>query len=253
MLRRVPFLLPLLSSLILQLAVTLHGTAPAAVQEPAANEAESCAPDGALAAVPVISFAAFREAGGGRAARMAVAREIVAAFKEIGFVTLVDHNVPTTTTDSAFAQLKQFFALDEDDKAGFKYQSPESNRGWIGMGQEKLADDIPDLKESFDIGDDADKTYRNRWPEAQLPTFRDAMLNYFATYDALHLDVLRAIALGMDLDEEYFTAMCNANHQNLRLLHYPPVERGRIQPAGQKRGGIHTDCERTAVATHPLL
>jgi hypothetical protein len=32
------------------------------------------------------------------------------------------------------------------------------------MGVEKLADNVPDLKESFDIGDDEDPVFRNRWP-----------------------------------------------------------------------------------------
>lgn len=34
--------------------------------------------------------------------------------------------------------------------------------------------------------------------------------------------------------------VCPANHQNLRLLHYPECDREAIAK-GQKRGGIHTD------------
>mmetsp|Transcript_8719 Transcript_8719/g.26103 ORF Transcript_8719/g.26103 Transcript_8719/m.26103 type:complete len:200 (-) Transcript_8719:155-754(-) len=67
------------------------------------------------------------------------------------------------------------------------------------------------------------------------------MLEYFAAADALHLDVLRCLALAMGLDEEYFTPLCDGNHQNLRLLHYPPTRRDAISASGQKRGGVHSD------------
>ena len=45
----------------------------------------------------------------------------------------------------------------------------------------------------------------------------------------------------MGLQEEYFTPLCDGNHQNLRLLHYPQVQRDKISAAGQKRGGVHSD------------
>ena len=45
----------------------------------------------------------------------------------------------------------------------------------------------------------------------------------------------------MGLDEEYFTPLCDGNHQNLRLLHYPPTRRDAVSASGQKRGGVHSD------------
>eukprot|EP00978_Attheya_sp_CCMP212_P019019 scaffold52743_cov41-Attheya_sp.AAC.1 len=69
------------------------------------------------------------------------------------------------------------------------------------------------------------------------------MLAYFEAYDQLHLTILRALARGMGLeDDDYFTPLCDANHQNLRLLHYPECDRTQIEAhTGQRRGGIHTD------------
>lgn len=67
------------------------------------------------------------------------------------------------------------------------------------------------------------------------------MLEYFAAADKLHLDVLRCLAIAMGLDEEFFTPLCDGNHQNLRLLHYPSCQRDRISAGGQKRGGVHSD------------
>ena len=67
------------------------------------------------------------------------------------------------------------------------------------------------------------------------------MLEYFGAADALHLDILRSLATAMSLGEEYFTPLCNGNHQNLRLLHYPSCKRREISETGQKRAGAHTD------------
>lgn len=153
------------------------------------------------------------------------AEEIVSAFRTIGFVTLVDHGVPAEVTSDAFACAKSFFAREKHEKLRFKYKSAESNCGYIAVGQEALGG-APDLKESFDIAMEMD------WPDE---AFEATMLRYFQAYDALHLKIMGAIALGLGYDAEFFTEMVNGNHQNLRLLHYPAV------PRGSKRGGIHTD------------
>lgn len=187
--------------------------------------------------VPTVDFSKFRD--GKR--KDEVATEILNAFETIGFVTLVKHGIPSRVTERAFQESKAFFALKREIKQRFGYQSPESNRGYISFGMERLDASLPDLKESFDIGDEKDPVFANRWPCEALPTFRTVMLEYFNCYDALHLDVMRALALGLGYDEEYFTSTNNGNHQNLRLLHYPEVERSRIGPGGQKRGGKHTD------------
>ena len=109
------------------------------------------------------------------------------------------------------------------------------------MGQERLDGGLPDLKETFEIGNEAETTFENRWPNKELPGFRETMLTYFKAADLLHLDVLRCLAIAMGLDEEFFTPLCNGNHQNLRLLHYPECQRSKISAAGQKRGGVHSD------------
>ena len=73
-----------------------------------------------------------------------------------------------------------------------------------------------------------------------FPVFivRQTTLSYFSAMDALHLDILRCIAFGLGLDSEYFTPLCNENHQNLRLLRYPAVSHDDNITA---RNGVHTD------------
>jgi len=69
------------------------------------------------------------------------------------------------------------------------------------------------------------------------------MLQMYDASDALHLDVLRCLAIGMRLPAEYFTPLCNGRCNTLRLLHYPGCTRGQLSdaPTGVKRAGAHTD------------
>lgn len=52
---------------------------------------------------------------------------------------------------------------------------------------------------------------------------------------------MRAIALGLDLDEMFFEDQINEQRHNLRLLSYPPI-RVKTSPSkeGQSRFGAHS-------------
>lgn len=59
---------------------------------------------------------------------------------------------------------------------------------------------MPDLRETFNIGDEHDE-HDNPWPShAALPGFKPTMLSFYDALDSLHLDVLRCLAVGMGLD-----------------------------------------------------
>ena len=46
----------------------------------------------------------------------------------------------------------------------YKWETPESNRGYLAMGQERLDGGLPDLKETFEIGNEAETTSATRGP-----------------------------------------------------------------------------------------
>ena len=52
---------------------------------------------------------------------------------------------------------------------------------------------------------------------------------------------MRAIALGLDLQENYFQDKINAQDNKLRLLNYPALKTGLIPKGNQVRAGAHTD------------
>lgn len=68
------------------------------------------------------------------------------------------------------------------------------------------------------------------------------MLNFHDLAKELHVNVMRAIAVGMGLDEAYFDRFTDVGDNTLRLLHYPEVEKSVFKSNKlQVRAGEHTD------------
>ena len=63
--------------------------------------------------------------------------------------------------------------------------------------------------------------------------------NHNQTCHELHTVVMRAIALGLDIDEMFFEDKINEQYHNLRLLSYPSVKTSLLKE-GQTRAGAHS-------------
>jgi isopenicillin N synthase-like dioxygenase len=179
----------------------------------------------------------------------AVASELLNAFKTIGFATLTHHGVDRDLIQSAFAASKSFFDLPESIKTQYKYESHASNRGYIGVSNEKHeSGSTADYKETFDIGNEEESGYANKWPSHDCgisSTFRDTLLKYYNTMDKLHLRIMKLLGVALKLpDPEHFVNRCDQKHENLRLLHYKPIDCTKnMSPSDEPivRGAVHTD------------
>lgn len=68
------------------------------------------------------------------------------------------------------------------------------------------------------------------------------MQHFFKTCHRLHIEVMRAIGLGMELEPGFFDAFTNVGDHTLRLLHYPATRTDVFaQNRDQVRAGRHTD------------
>ncbi|PYI28415.1 oxidoreductase [Aspergillus indologenus CBS 114.80] len=210
--------------------------------------------------IPIIDFGPFLH--GTPADKHEVAMSVVHAFKTSGFLYLSNHGVPPSVVSHVFGTSARFFARPQAQKDSLCWTTPQANRGYVKTGQEKLRtveeddgdnddDDvaesrsIPDLKETMEIGREGVAGLPNRWPEhldAAGQEFKAVMLSFFERCKALHTAVMRAIALGMHLPEHYFDSSVDAGDNNLRLLHYPAVDKRvfRDNP-WQVRAGEHSD------------
>src|SRR5699024_2460724 len=77
----------------------------------------------------------------------------------------------------------------------------------------------------------------NVWP-AEVPEFREHGLALYNALDALGARLLRALALHIDLPEDWFEDKIDFGNSILRPIHYPPVEQGDIPNV---RAGAHED------------
>ena len=140
--------------------------------------------------IPVVSLEPV--IGGKAGGDETVARDVKAALGSWGAFELVDHGVPPATTDGAFAAAATFFKLPFETRMQIKVD--KHNRGYVPVHQTVYPGNLPDLKESFNIGtplpaDDPDvKAGKplhavNRWPD--LPGFRAAVEGYFQALTTL--------------------------------------------------------------------
>ena len=205
-------------------------------------------------AVPVIDLAPAR--GGGRAERLAVARAIDAACRDIGFFAVRGHGVPEALVHDLRGRAHEFFALPLADKLAARHPVPGTNRGYHPVGGETLAsaNDAaapPDLKEFFHVGPvdvSGDAYYTgprgrahfasNIWPLAPAG-FEAAATAYYRTMSGLIVFLMRLAALALDAEEGFFDDKVDRSIGTMRLNYYPA--QARPPAPGQLRASAHTD------------
>ncbi|KAI9795701.1 MAG: hypothetical protein M1833_006870 [Piccolia ochrophora] len=205
--------------------------------------------------IPLIDFSLYLQ--GSLSQKQAASQSILEGFRTAGFVYLTNYGIPTSTVQEIFSFSSRFFTRPQEQKDDLTWTSPESNRGYSAPGREKvtnLADkdavealrsQTPDLKESFEIGRDDEDGYPNNWPDRfdqEGERFKVSMNEFFGTCKSVHMQVMRALALGLGVEESFFDEYTDGGDNTLRLLHYPAVDKNIfVANQGQVRAGEHTD------------
>lgn len=132
------------------------------------------------------------------------------------------------------------------------------NRGYELLGSQILEPGTsPDLKEGFYIGEDLPTTHPyfiqkklnsgpNVYPTTLSPSpitvseFKETTTSYYNIVVSLAKDILKVLALILDLDENWFDGFTTDAVATMRLLHYPPQQKDSDEKLA--RGiGAHTD------------
>lgn len=206
--------------------------------------------------IPLIDFSAFLSSD--PATKLSTAQAILSGFQRAGFIYLRNHGIPKSTVKATFAESANFFKRPQQQKDGLAWTTAEANRGYVAHGREKTTDLIDpkdiekireqegaDLKESLEIGREGDPKFPNSWPDKfdeEGAVFKKQMLDFFDQCKELHVQVMRAIAVGLGIEQDWFDSFCDGGDNTLRLLHYPEVKADSFKKnKNQVRAGAHTD------------
>jgi isopenicillin N synthase-like dioxygenase len=206
--------------------------------------------------IPLISFNDFLT--GDESTKRATAQAILSGFQNAGFIYLKDHPIPREVMDKTFEESARFWKRPVEQKEKMAWSSPEANRGWTSQGREKTSnafdiDEIAkqrelegaDLKESFEMGREGEPGHPNHWPDQfddEGKQFKSHMIDFFEQCKQMHRDVMRAIAIGIGLEETWFDGFTDGGDNTLRLLHYPEVKAEVFRKnKNQVRAGAHSD------------
>ncbi|KAF7538249.1 hypothetical protein G7054_g3083 [Neopestalotiopsis clavispora] len=214
-------------------------------------------------AIPIVDFGAFST--GDLATRSRIAAELTTACRRVGFVYIRNHGIPAALLEEAFAWSQRLFDLPREKKMLAPHPpGPDVHRGYSWPGLEKVSqyihtagdgDDaeaqtvgeelrkIEDYKESYEIGSETFARQPNVWlPEEVLPGFRAFMTSFYWRCFETGKQLLRALSIGLDLDDEdLFLKFHSGENAQLRLLHYPPIETERLESNTVARMPAHSD------------
>jgi len=210
----------------------------------------------ALTEVPIIDVSPFMS--GTPEGRQKVADEVGRACRDIGFMVISGHGVPSDLVTNTYDVSRRFFDLPVETKNKVHQPTPDQVRGYSGLCEEGLSYSLdeptpPDLKESFTVGPvdvppndpyfhgpEASVHFApNPWPDEDLPELRPVWENYFHAMENLSADLMRMFALALDLGESYFDDKIDHHISMFRVLNYPSQH--EEPEAGQLRAGAHSD------------
>jgi isopenicillin N synthase-like dioxygenase len=200
--------------------------------------------------VPVLDLTPWYS--GDAPSRAALAADVDAALRTIGFLLVTGHGVSRELRAAVRAASAEFFALPEEVKR--RYAVTVAGRGWLPPGVEangyaEGTETPPDLKESYSLGADepvgiaevdAYWFQPNVWP-SEVPALQATVTAYLTQMRRLADDLLElcAAALGQSLD--FFTSVSDHPTHTLNLNWYPPISVIGEPLEGQYRIGPHTD------------
>jgi isopenicillin N synthase-like dioxygenase len=170
------------------------------------------------------------------------------AFNQTGFVTITNHGLSKQLIDELYTQVKALFALPDDVKQKYEIPGLAGQRGYTGKGKETAKGfKTPDLKEFWQIGQtvtDGD-TIKDIYPDNvsvdELPSFNVTTLEVYKKLEDAGKHLLQAIAVYLNLPENYFDDKVHNGNSILRTLHYFPITDPDSVPDDAVRAGAHED------------
>ena len=171
------------------------------------------------------------------------ARDLGDSFRETGFAVISDHPIDQDVIDRNLDATKSFFALPTEVKHSYFEKDGGGQRGYTPFGTENAKGrKQADLKEFWHTGRKLDRYEGSMLPTpsvSEVDGFDASTYGLFDALDKFGRQLLEAIAIYLDLPQDWFEDGVDVGNSILRLLHYPPQM--TPPPEGTVRAGAHED------------
>lgn len=196
--------------------------------------------------IPSLDLAHFTQ--GTEQQRAKFVSDLGAAYHEIGFVAITNHELSNELTEQLYRTVQKFFTLPDNIKSKYEIPGLAGQRGYIGKNKEHAKGrTTADLKEFYHIGqvvtdgDSIKEEYPdNIWPD-ELEDLKKYGLDAYNALENTGIEMLRAIAIYLGLEENYFDSRVRNGNSILRPIHYFPIENPENVPDDAVRAAEHGD------------
>lgn len=178
--------------------------------------------------IPVVSLSQFTQ--GNQEERQAFVKQLGDAFHTVGFVGVTNHGIPKELVERFYASAKSFFSLPIETKRSYEVSGLGGQRGYTSFGKEHAKhSNVPDLKEFYQIGQfvDANHPMKSEYPDnirvTEIPEYFEIGKELYQAFEKAGGALLKAIALHLNLSEDYFDHWIEDGNSILRAIHYPPI------------------------------
>ncbi len=166
------------------------------------------------------------------------------AYEDVGFVAVKNHGISNDLIADLYKYVQQFFSLPLEQKRKYEIKGLAGQRGYTSFGKEHAkGSEAPDLKEFFQYGQIArdnfkDEIYPDNISVKEIEKFDNTLAEAYRAFEKSGTALLQAIALYLNLDENYFDGFIYNGNSILRSIHYPPIT---TEPVSAIRAEQHED------------
>ncbi len=193
--------------------------------------------------IPSVDLSDFLS--GDTSRKRAFVEKLGKAYEEIGFVAVKNHGLSETLSNQLYQQVQAFFELPATLKNQYEIDGLAGQRGYTSFGKEHAKGrNTGDLKEFWHFGqyvedeDPIQEEYPANIIVKELPEFNAVGKEAYQTLEHAGRNMLRAIALYLGLEENYFDSRIHNGNSILRPIHYPPITG---EPQDAVRAAEHED------------
>ncbi|MDZ4838539.1 MAG: 2-oxoglutarate and iron-dependent oxygenase domain-containing protein [Bacteroidota bacterium] len=167
------------------------------------------------------------------------------AYENIGFIAVKNHLLSPVLEGKLYASVQEFFELPLELKQEYEIVGMAGQRGYTSPNKEHAkGQSVADLKEFWHFGqevtdgDEIRETYPENIDVAEVPDFLTLGIAAFKAIEDTGREILKAISIHLELDENYFDQHVHNGNSILRPIHYFPII---DEPKSAVRAAEHED------------